>query len=115
MTDAPGATPATDVTDGDVAAAEAGPPQPSTLQRIAAEVLGTFVYVLVGCAAIVFYGDQSGEGDVVAIALAFGLAYAVMAYAFGRVSGAHFNPALSLGAALAGRLSWRHALVYMGA
>ena len=54
-------------------------------------------------------------GDYVATALAFGLTVLVMAYAVGRVSGAHFNPAISLGAAVGGRIAWRQVPVYIGA
>ena len=81
---------------------------PSTAQKVAAEVIGTFVLVFFGCAAALMSG-----GDYVAIALAFGLAVLVGAYAFGRVSGAHFNPAVTLGAAIGGRLAWRQTPVYI--
>ena len=66
---------------------------PTTGQKVAAEVIGSFVLVFFGCSAAILSG-----GDYVAIALAFGLAVLVGAYAFGRVSGAHFNPAVTVGA-----------------
>ena len=46
--------------------------------------------------------------------LAFGLTVLVMAYAVGRISGGHFNPAVTLGAALSGRLAWAQTLLYVG-
>jgi MIP family channel proteins len=52
-------------------------------------------------------------GDYATTGLAFGLAVLVMAAAFGRISGGHFNPAITLGAALGGRLAWRETPVYM--
>ena len=62
----------------------------TTVQQVSAEVLGTFVLVFFGCGTALMSG-----GDYVATALAFGLTVLVMAYAVGRVSGAHFNPAVT--------------------
>jgi len=103
-------TPATDA-DG---AVEADVVTPATLgQRIAAEAFGTFALVLIGCGSIAI-GLANG-GDFAVVPLAFGLAYAVLGYAFGRLSGGHFNPAVSIGAALAGRQTWKDAGAYAGA
>jgi aquaporin Z len=82
----------------------------TTVQKVAAEALGTFVLVFIGCGTAIFSG-----GDYVAIGLAFGLTVLAGAYAFGRISGAHFNPAVSVGAALGGRMAWRQLPVYVGA
>jgi aquaporin Z len=82
----------------------------TTVQKVAAEALGTFVLVFIGCGTAIFSG-----GDYVAIGLAFGLTVLAGAYAFGRISGAHFNPAVSVGAALGGRMAWRQVPVYVGA
>ncbi|GEP35712.1 hypothetical protein NSZ01_34800 [Nocardioides szechwanensis] len=86
------------------------PTPPTTVQKFAAEVLGTFVLVLFGCGTFMFT-----DGDLVATCLAFGLAVLLMAYAVGRVSGGHFNPAVTLGAIIGGRLPWSQAGIYMGA
>ena len=83
---------------------------PTTGQKFTAEVLGTFVLVFFGCGAAVYSG-----GDLVATALAFGLTVLVMAYAVGRISGGHFNPAVTLGAVLSGRLPWSQVGIYMAA
>src|SRR3954454_12022998 len=81
----------------------------TTVQKVAAEALGTFVLVFIGCGTAVF-----SQVDYVATGLAFGLTVLAGAYAFGRISGAHFNPAVSVGAALGGRMAWRQLPVYVG-
>ena len=83
---------------------------PTSVQKLLAEAIGTFVLVVLGVGAAVF-----GGGDVAAIGLSFGIAIVVMVYAFGRVSGGHFNPAVSVGAAISGRISWKEAGTYAGA
>ncbi len=82
---------------------------PTTVQKVAAEVIGTFVLVFFGCGTALMSG-----GDYVAIGLAFGLTVLVMAYAVGRISGGHFNPAVTIGAVLGGRLPWSQSGVYIG-
>jgi aquaporin Z len=83
---------------------------PTTSQKFTAETLGTFVLVFFGCGAAM----RSG-GDYVATGLTFGLTVVVMAYAVGRISGGHFNPAVTLGAVLGGRLPWNQVGLYMAA
>ena len=73
-----------------------------TWQKYAAELLGTFVLVFGGTVAML---AAAGTGlELVAVALAFGLALLAGLYAFGEVSGGHFNPAVSLAMFLGGRL-----------
>ena len=76
-------------------------------QKYAAEVYGTFVLVLFGTGAVLASG-----GDYVAISFAFGLALVVGLFTVGRVSGGHFNPAVSLGAFLDKRISLSDMLFY---
>ena len=83
---------------------------PTTGQKFTAETMGTFVLVFFGCGAAM----RSG-GDYVATGLTFGLTVVVMAYAVGRISGGHFNPAVTLGAVLGGRLPWNQVGIYMAA
>ena len=86
----------------------------TTAQKIAAEVLGTFVLVFFGCGSVVYNATGAGDFDIVSVGLTFGLAVMVMAYAVGRISGAHFNPAVTVGAAVGGRIAWRQVPAYVG-
>lgn len=75
-----------------------------------AEVIGTAILVLFGCGAAVLMGAEIG---MTGIALAFGLAIVAAAYGIGPISGAHLNPAVSLGAYVAGRMTGSSLLVYV--
>jgi aquaporin Z len=82
-----------------------------TWQKFAAELLGTFILVFGGSAAIVSAGLTTSPVLIVA-ALAFGLALLAGLYAFGEVSGGHFNPAVSLAMFLDKRLSSNDLIAY---
>ena len=86
----------------------------TTVQKVSAEALGTFVLVFFGCGSVVFANNSGGGADYVAVGFTFGLAVMLMAYAVGRISGGHFNPAVSVGAAMGGRMSWKQVPVYVG-
>jgi aquaporin Z len=79
------------------------------IKKAAAEFVGTFALVLLGCGSAVLAGDTVGQ---LGIAFAFGLAIVAMAYGIGPVSGCHVNPAVSFGAWLAGRMSARDMIGY---
>ena len=79
-----------------------------------AEFIGTFTLVLLGCGAAVIAGADGTTGiGLAGISFAFGLALIGMAYGIGPVSGCHINPAVSLGAVAAGRMTISEAIPYM--
>src|SRR4249919_422829 len=92
----------------DTAVAPTETAAPTAAQKFSAEVLGTFVLVFFGVGAALATGT-----DVLTTGLAFGLTVVVMAYSLGRVTGGHFNPAVTVGAAVGGRLAWSHVPLYV--
>ena len=84
---------------------------PDALRRGAAEFIGVFALVFAGVGAVIVAGPLLEPG-VVGIALAQGLAIAVMVSAVGHISGGHFNPAVTLGFLVTGRLHAILAVVY---
>ncbi len=82
-------------------------------KKIAAEFLGTFWLVLGGCGSAVLAAGVPEVGiGYAGVALAFGLTVLTGAYAFGHVSGGHFNPAVTFGLWAAGRFEAKDIAVY---
>jgi aquaporin Z len=83
------------------------------MRELSAEFFGTFWLVFGGCGSAVLAAafPELGIGFA-GVALAFGLTVLTMAYAVGGISGGHFNPAVSLGLAIANRFAWKNLAPY---
>ena len=92
---------------------------PTMAHRLTAEFIGTFWLVFGGCGAAVFAANPAGDNSVgigyLGVSLAFGLTVLTGVYAFGTISGGHFNPAVTLGAAIAKRVEWAALPAYWAA
>jgi aquaporin Z len=85
-------------------------------RRLSAEFIGTFWLVFGGCGSAVLAAAFPALGiGFVGVSLAFGLTVLTMAYAVGGISGGHFNPAVSLGLAVAGRFKMADLPLYVAA
>lgn len=83
---------------------------PSTATKLVAEALGTFLLVFGAIGTALVAGEVVG---VLGISLAFGLTILAGIYAWGPISGGHFNPAVTVGLAAAGRFAWKDAPGYI--
>ena len=88
-------------------------PTVSTVKKYCAEMLGTFGLVFAGTGAIIINQTSGGAISHVGIALTFGLVVLAMIYTFGDISGAHFNPAVTVGFWAARRLPGTEVLPYV--
>ena len=77
------------------------------MRKYICECIGTAVLVLFGCGTAVI------TGNIVAIALAFGLSIVAMAYVIGNISGCHINPAVSLAMLINGKMNWKDFIFYV--
>jgi aquaporin NIP len=87
--------------------------RPDLLRRATAEALGAFALVFAGCGAIVTNAHTHGALGVVGVSLTFGLVILTGIAALGHVSGAHFNPSVTLSFFLTRHLPGRDALAYL--
>lgn len=85
---------------------------PALIKKSIAELIGTFTLVFAGCGSVMVAERFPGSISVNAVPVIFGLAVAVMIYAVGHISGAHFNPAVTLAFAAARHFPKEEVLVY---
>ncbi|KAJ0977401.1 hypothetical protein J5N97_012875 [Dioscorea zingiberensis] len=84
------------------------------LQKIIAEVFGTYFLIFAGCGSVTV-NLSKGTITFPGICVVWGLAVMVMVYAVGHISGAHFNPAVTIAFATSGRFPWKQVPVYVSA
>ncbi len=80
----------------------------SQTARLVAEFIGTFTLIFIGAGA-----GALGIGGLVGVSFAFGLVIVTLAYAYGSISGCHINPAVTVGAFVAGAISAGEAVLYI--
>src|SRR5438132_5890229 len=86
---------------------------PKLLRPLAAETIGTLLFVFLGAGSIVMTAATGGTPGPLAVALAHGVGMAVIVSATMSISGGHMNPAVTFAIALAGKIDWRSAAAYV--
>jgi aquaporin NIP len=89
--------------------------RPNLARRALMEAIGTFALVTAGCGAIIANTTHAGSIGGVGVSLTFGLVIMVMIYAGGHLSGAHYNPSVTIAFTLARHFPIRDALAYIAA
>src|SRR3990167_9623210 len=84
-----------------------------TLKNYVAEFIGTFALVFIGAGAVLVNGLTNGAVSVVGIALAHGLVLMTMIYSLAHISGAHFNPAVTIAMLINKRINSGEAIPYV--
>ncbi|GLT52531.1 hypothetical protein SLA2020_258660 [Shorea laevis] len=85
------------------------------MQKLMAEVLGTFFLIFIGCASVVVNSNENKVVTLPGIAIVWGLAVTTLIYSLGHVSGAHFNPAVTIAFASCKRFPLNQVPAYMAA
>src|SRR5258705_7228272 len=81
--------------------------------KLLAEFIGTFALIFIGAGAGAVVGDGVGLPGLIAIAFAHGLTVMAFAFAYGPVSGGHFNPSVTIGVLAAGAMRTGEAIGYI--
>lgn len=83
------------------------------MKKYIAETIGTFAMIFCGCGAMIINDITNGSISHVGVAITWGLIVMCMIYAFGEISGAHFNPAVTFGFAYAKKFPWKEVPKYI--
>ncbi|KAK9714509.1 hypothetical protein RND81_06G099800 [Saponaria officinalis] len=83
------------------------------LQKMIAEILGTYFLIFAGCGSVTVNLDSDKMITFPGIAIVWGLVVMVMVYAVGHISGAHFNPAVTVAFAICRRFPWKQVPAYV--
>ncbi|XP_031386976.1 aquaporin NIP1-1-like [Punica granatum] len=87
---------------------------PTFVQKMIAEVCGTYFLIFAGCGSVVVNRNEKVVTEP-GIAITWGLAVLVLVYSVGHISGAHFNPAVTIAFATCKRFPWKHVPAYVAA
>ena len=79
------------------------------MKKMVSEIIGTFALLFFGCGSILFLGESA---TIINIAFAFGITVTLIAYSFGSISGAHLNPAVSIGMLVSNKISFPDFILY---
>ncbi|CAL0306477.1 unnamed protein product [Lupinus luteus] len=83
------------------------------LQKLVAEVVGTYFLIFAGCASVVLNKNNDNVVTLPGISIVWGLVVMVLVYSVGHISGAHFNPAVTIAFATTRRFPWKQVPAYV--